>query len=70
MLRLFKVSATADTIQQKVYFVEENFKIAKALQHKTSDETSPKHQEFLSTIEKRIAAQQTKVKHTIFADGI
>ncbi|MGZ5284247.1 MAG: GSCFA domain-containing protein [Kaistella sp.] len=50
-------------------FVEENFKIAKALQHKTSDETSPKHQEFLSTIEKRIAAQQTKVKHTIFADG-
>ena len=50
-------------------FVEENFKIAKALQHKTSDETSPKHQKFLSTIEKRIAAQQTKVKHTIFADG-
>ncbi|MGZ5212111.1 MAG: GSCFA domain-containing protein, partial [Kaistella sp.] len=50
-------------------FVEENFKIAKALQHKTSNETSPKHQEFLSTIEKRIAAQQTKVKHTIFADG-
>lgn len=47
-------------------FVEENFKIAKALEHKPGDEKSPKHQEFLSTIEKRIAAQQTKVKHKIF----
>ena len=47
-------------------FVEENFKIAKALEHKSADEKSPKHQEFLSTIEKRIAAQQTKVKHNIF----
>ena len=47
-------------------FVEENFKIAKALDHKPADEKSPQHQEFLSTIEKRIAAQQTKVKHKIF----
>ncbi|MBU4537543.1 MAG: GSCFA domain-containing protein [Weeksellaceae bacterium] len=47
-------------------FVEENFKIAKALDHKTSDDKSPKHQEFLSTIEKRIASQQAKVKHKIF----
>ncbi|WP_332033918.1 GSCFA domain-containing protein [Kaistella sp.] len=47
-------------------FVEENFKIAKALDHKPADEKSQKHQEFLSTIQKRIAAQQTKVKHKIF----
>ena len=47
-------------------FVEENFKIAKALEHKSTDEKSPKHQEFLSTIEKRIEAQQTKVNHKIF----
>ena len=47
-------------------FVEENFKIAKALEHKPADVKSPKHQEFLSIIEKRIAAQQTKVKHKIF----
>ena len=47
-------------------FVEENFKIAKALEHKSADEKSPKHKEFLSTIEKRIEAQQTKVKHKIF----
>ena len=51
---------------ETVDFVEENFKIAKALEHKSADEKSPKHQEFLSTIEKRIAAQQTKVKHKIF----
>ena len=47
-------------------FVEENFKIAKALEHQPADEKSPKHQEFLTNIEKRIAAQQTKVKHKIF----
>ena len=51
---------------ETVDFVEENFKIAKALEHKSADEKSPKHQEFLSTIEKRIEAQQTKVKHKIF----
>lgn len=47
-------------------FVEENFKISKALAHKTCDDKSPKHQEFLATIEKRIANQQAKVKHKIF----
>ena len=51
---------------ETVDFVEENFKIAKALEHKSADEKSPKHKEFLSTIEKRIEAQQTKVKHKIF----
>ena len=51
---------------ETVDFVEENFKIAKALEHKSADEKSPKHQEFLTNIEKRIAAQQTKVKHKIF----
>ena len=47
-------------------FVEENFKIAKALEHKSADEKSPKHQELLTNNKKRIAAQQTKVKHKIF----
>lgn len=51
---------------ETVDFVEENFKIAKALEHKSADEKSPKHQEFLTNIEKRIEAQQTKVKHKIF----
>ena len=47
-------------------FVEENFKITKALEHEPGDEKSPKHLQFLESIEKRIAAQQTKVKHKIF----
>ena len=47
-------------------FVEENFKITKALAHKTSDEKSPKHQEFLENIKEKIAIQQAKVKHQIF----
>lgn len=47
-------------------FVEEIFKIAKALAHKTSDEKSPKHQEFLENIKEKIAIQQAKVKHQIF----
>ena len=47
-------------------FVEENFKIAKALDHKPADEKSLKHLEFLENIEKRIANQQAKVKHKIF----
>lgn len=48
-------------------FIEENFKIAKALDHKPSDETHPIYQEFLENLKGRIALQQTKVKHKIFA---
>lgn len=47
-------------------FVEENFKIVKALDHKPSDEKDPKYQEFLQTLNTKIAQQQTKVKHKIF----
>ena len=47
-------------------FGEENFKIAKALEHKSADEKSPKHQEFLENIKEKIALQQAKVKHKIF----
>ncbi|ROI08894.1 hypothetical protein EGI11_05545 [Chryseobacterium sp. H3056] len=47
-------------------FVEENFKIDKALRHKNSDENNVKYQEFLEKLNQRIAAQQEKVKHKIF----
>jgi len=47
-------------------FVEENFKIDKALSHKNSDENNVKYQEFLAKLNQRIAAQQEKVKHKIF----
>lgn len=49
-------------------FVEENFKIKQALEHKSSDARSAKHLEFLSALEKRIERQQTKVKHKIFSN--
>ena len=47
-------------------FVEENFKIDKALSHKNSDENNAKYQEFLEKLYQRIADQQEKVKHKIF----
>lgn len=47
-------------------FVEENYKINQALNHKSSDEYNAKHQEFLENLKGRIALQQTKVKHKIF----
>lgn len=47
-------------------FVNENFKIEKALAHKTSDELSPKHQEFSASVQSRISAQRAKVKREIF----
>ncbi|MBW8361409.1 MAG: GSCFA domain-containing protein [Kaistella sp.] len=48
-------------------FIEENFKIAKALDHKPTDVSHPIYQEFLENLKGRIALQQTKVKHKIFA---
>ncbi|MDN3607571.1 GSCFA domain-containing protein [Kaistella yonginensis] len=47
-------------------FIEENFKIAKSLGHKTTDEKNPKYQEFLEKLYSRISVQQAKVKHKIF----
>ena len=47
-------------------FIEENFKIAKSLDHKTADETDPKYQQFLEKLKERISVQQAKVKHQIF----
>lgn len=48
-------------------FVDENFKITKALEHRPSDEKDPKHQKFLQNLKSKISQQQTKVKHKIFS---
>lgn len=48
-------------------FINENYKIKAALEHKPNDEKSPKHQEFLEKVKERIAIQQAKVKHKIFS---
>lgn len=47
-------------------FVAENLKIATALQHKTSDDKSPKYLQFVENLKGRISLQQAKVKHKIF----
>ena len=47
-------------------FMNENFKINTALQHRTSDEKNPKYLKFKEELQKRIDIQQAKVKHKIF----
>lgn len=47
-------------------FIKENFKINKALEHKTSDEKDPKYIEFKEKLDRRIEDQRQKVKHRIF----
>lgn len=47
-------------------FIKENFKINKALEHRTDDEKDPKFIEFKEKLNLRIEAQRQKVKHEIF----
>lgn len=63
---IFEKFGNAYFSDETMDFIEENFKINQALKHKTSDEKSPKHQEFLEKINARIARQQAKAKHKIF----
>ena len=47
-------------------FIKENFKISKALEHRTDDEKNPKYIEFKEKLSQRIEDQRKKVKHKIF----
>jgi hypothetical protein len=47
-------------------FIKENFKINKALQHKTEDQRDPKYLDFKEKLKQKIDNQQKKVKHKIF----
>ncbi|REC47291.1 GSCFA domain-containing protein [Chryseobacterium pennipullorum] len=49
-------------------FIKENFKIMKALEHRTNDEKDPKFIEFREKLDERIKVQRSKVKHTIFSN--
>lgn len=49
-------------------FIKENFKINKALEHKTEDPKDPKYIEFKEKLNHRIEAQRKKVKHKIFSN--
>lgn len=47
-------------------FVNDNNKIAKALEHQTSDDKNPKYLQFQEDLKAKIKTQQAKVKHKIF----
>ncbi len=47
-------------------FIKENFKIMRALEHRTNDAKDPKFIEFREKLNQRIENQRKKVKHTIF----
>ncbi|MET3538562.1 GSCFA domain-containing protein [Chryseobacterium limigenitum] len=47
-------------------FIKENFKIRKALEHRTNDDKDPKYLEFKEKLNEKIEAQRKKVKHKIF----
>lgn len=47
-------------------FIKENFKINKALEHKSDDEKDPKYLDFREKLNQRIEIQQKKTKHKIF----
>jgi len=49
-------------------FIKENFKINKALEHRTDDEKDPKYIEFKEKLNQRIEIQRQKVKHQIFSN--
>lgn len=63
---IFEKFGNAYFSDETMDFIEENFNISKALNHKPEDHTHPKHQEFLEKLNSRIATQQTRVKHKIF----
>lgn len=63
---IFEKFGNAFFSNETMDFIEENFKIHQALQHKPADETNAKYQKFLENLKGRIALQQTKVKHKIF----
>ncbi|MBP2615690.1 GSCFA domain-containing protein [Chryseobacterium jejuense] len=47
-------------------FIKENFKIMRALEHRTNDTKDPKFIEFREKLDQRIDLQRKKVKHKIF----
>ena len=47
-------------------FIKENFKINKALEHRSEDEKDPKYIEFKEKLNQKIETQQRRAKHKIF----
>ncbi|WP_426276820.1 GSCFA domain-containing protein [Chryseobacterium sp. S-02] len=65
---IFEKFGSAYFSEQTKDFIKENFKINKALEHRTDDEKDPKYIEFKEKLNQRIEIQQQKVKHSIFSN--
>ncbi|WP_344825400.1 GSCFA domain-containing protein [Chryseobacterium ginsenosidimutans] len=63
---IFDKFGTAYFSEETKDFIKENFKINKALEHRTDDEKDPKYIEFKEKLSQKIEAQRQKVKHKIF----
>ncbi len=57
---------TAYFSEETTAFIDENFKINKALKHNATDTKSAKYLEFVKALEEKIKKQQAKVRHKIF----
>lgn len=65
---IFEKFGNAYFSEQTKDFIKENFKISKALEHRTEDEKDPKYIEFKEKLNQRIEAQRQKVRHKIFSN--
>ncbi len=63
---IFDKFGSAYFSSQTKSFIKENFKIVKALEHRSDDEKDPKYIEFREKLNLRIEAQRKKVKHKVF----
>lgn len=67
---IFEKFGNAYFSEETMDFIEENFKIGQALNHRPTSENSTAHQNFMSKLNEKIAVQQKKVKHKIFENII
>ncbi len=67
---IFEKFGNAFFSQETKHFLQQNMKIVQALNHKPSDENSPKYIEFREKLNEKIAEQQKKVHHKIFGFSI
>lgn len=63
---IFEKFGNAYFSEETKEFIKENFKISKALEHRSSDEKDPKYIQFKEKLNERIENQRKKVKHSIF----
>ncbi len=63
---IFEKFGSAYFHEKTMEFIEENFKIQKALEHRPSDEKDPAYLKFQHSLNERIEAQKAQVSHPIF----